>query len=247
MSADIFTAVFHIPPDEPWLGSARMRDLRLATAAGLADVVGLESGVLVLPAGFFRAATPDGCADLANSMLQISEESKTTVVFGADLCPDEEGPRPALSPTESWLFACSNGKPLLWPARPRSSFFDQRDRGGRCIRADGLSAGVLLGSEVFSGSLRKELIRAKPDLICVLTHFGPTLRWVSALDGVSSIAPVVLSGATTTGVVPAWSQAPPGWEREELGGSEQFSLLRYSPIEQAVAITPERLATARRS
>jgi hypothetical protein len=247
MSTDIFSAVFHIPPEEPWLGSARTRDLRMATAAGLADVVGLEGGLLVLPAGFFRAPTPEGCADLANSVLEVSSETQTTIVFGVDQCADELGPRPVEQLEESWLFACGLGKKLLWPARPRGTPFESLERGSRCVRADGLSAGVLLGSEVFSGSIRKELIRAKPDVVCILSHFGPTIRWVGALEGLSMIGPLILSGATTTGVVPAWSGAPPGWQREELGCGEQFSLLRYSRSAELASVEPARLAAARRS
>jgi hypothetical protein len=235
MKPEIFSVVFHVPPAENWLGAARTRDLRLATAAALAEVVGLEQGVMVLPAGFFRAPTPEGCADLAASLKEISELEKIAIVFGADQCQDEPRAPPTQAPSESWLYACSSGRPLLWPARPRSSLIDAGAIGSRCIRVGELTLGAVLGVEVFSPSVRRELIHAKPNVICVLTHFGPTARWHDALLGLSAIAPVIVSGATTTGVVPAWTAAPRGWEREELSTSDAFSVLRYAPVEERLA------------
>lgn len=248
---EVHAVIFHPPQTDNWLSSARHRDLRVSMAACVTDLVGIMDGggLVAFPAGFLRAPSEEARDELARTMLELSRRNDLAVVFGVDVGGDD-GWAPVTNPPESFVYACEAGRTRLWPARHAGA--SGRAQPGtvpaesRCIELAGMRVGVLLGSEVFNSTLRKELERKRPHLILELTHLGPTDRWSAALAGLNAIAPTVIVGESTTGEVPSWaSKAPEGWSRNDLGGTPTMTLNRYRPAHQAERFAAEDSGTAR--
>ncbi len=227
----VHSVMFHPPESESWLVSARHRDLRMTMAACMADIVGIMDGggLLAFAAGFLHASSADAAAALADQMLAISRDTRVGMVFGIDIGPEKEW-APLVGPPESLVFACDSGRRLLWPGkqlRPPATAPGPAEP--RTLSLCGFRAGIVIDGEVFNASLRTELERDRPDLLLVLTHLGPSLRWKPALQGLSATAPLVITGESSSGSDPAWCNAPPGWRREALGGTPSLTLYRYGP------------------
>ena len=246
-SRDVYTVVPYADPRRSWLSEARTRDRRLMTSSALADVITLTegAGTLAFPAGWLRAASGDGCDQLACTMLELSARSQLALVFGLDVGPPlAEDPFAAAlaGPSESYAFVCDGGRPLLWPARQvmGGEHALQAPSESRCVCVGGQRVGIVLASEVFNPAIRQDLARDRPDVILVLTYLGPTRRWKKALDALQAIAPTITIGESPTLELPAWTGAPSGWVRSDLGCGVDLTLSRYRV--QPAALQPDAMA-----
>jgi hypothetical protein len=186
-------------------------------------------GILAFAAGFLHANSADAAGALADQMLAISRDTKVAMLFGIDVGAEKDW-APLTEPPESLVFACEAGRRVLWPARQlRPAATAPGPAEPRCISLGGTRVGIVIGGEVFNGTLRRELEHARPEMTVLLTHMGPSLRWKSALQGLSGIAPLVITGESAAGCEPTWSSAPPGWEKQALGGTPSLTLYRYGP------------------
>lgn len=232
----VHVAVFHPPRDE---AAARATETRLDLAAAVADIVGMldPGGLVIFPAGFLRAPSEEVMGELAERMLELSGAATMSIAFGIDVA-EPHGWAPLDGAPDSFAFACDAGRPVLWPASCAGPSDDAT--GERCITLSGMRAGVVVGSEVFNASLRREVARGRPDVIALLTHVGPSARWAGALGELSAVGPVVMAGESLTGQVPTWLSAPAGWCRSSIGSSPHLTIERYQPTSAQAAIDQAR-------
>jgi hypothetical protein len=225
----LHTVLFHPPDEESWLCTARHRDLRTTMAACAADIVSIgdPGGLVALGAGFLQAATPEQAEHLANQMLGVSRKTGIGFIFGVDVGGDGSW-APIAGTPENWLFACDAGRPVVWPAkRIRTGSPADAPSESRVVDICGLRVGLVIDSEVFNAPLRRELGREKSDFILVATHLGPNARWASALEGLATVGPLVMTGETRGDPAPPWALAPHGWQSRFLGGTPSMTLVRY--------------------
>jgi hypothetical protein len=230
-SPQVYSVMFHPPESESWLVGARHRDLRLTMAACMADIVGLMDGggLLAFAAGFLQAPSVEAAGRLADQMLAISRDARVAMVFGVDIGPEREW-APLAGPPESLLFACDGGRRLWWPLRQAGRLATAPDPADpRVVSLCGFRVGVLMDAEVFNAALHRQLEHDRPAVLLVMTHLGPKPRWKPALQGLSASAPLVITGESSAGSEPVWCAAPPGWQREALGGTPSLTLYRYRP------------------
>ena len=230
---EIHTVTFCPPESESWLSAARHRDLRIDVASAIANVIGLldGGGLLVFPAGFLRAPSVEAADALAESMRKLSAASEVALIFGIEI-GGEEVWAPLSAPPVNHAFACAHGRPILWPAiQARRDSPAER----RVIEIGGLRLGLAIGAEVFNGALRKELERARPDGIVLLTHVGPNERWRIALDGLRAIAPLFIVGDSLEEGEPPWAAPPIGWLRSDGGTTPGVIIHRYQRPREASA------------
>lgn|GEM_PF-2594580 len=216
----IYTALLHPPQGDSWLEQARHHDARLGMATTAIGIVGLlEPGaLLVFPAGLLSAPSPEAGEATAEVLRKAAMEALIGVVFGIDVAKDGSW-GPLDGPPDSFLYACQVGSRLLWPSpvvrTSRHLGVTPGPVEPRLATISGRRVGIVAGAEIFQSTLRRQLAELSPELIVVPTHLGPTERWSGALQGLSNIAPVVVTGESrlpsAMAPPPLWSQAPDGW------------------------------------
>jgi hypothetical protein len=221
---EIHTVSFHPPPPgSPWLVSARHYDQRMKLLDRASEAV--EDGILVLPAGFLHTSSIEAADEAAHALVDRAENVGLSFVFGVDVGGDPADWAPLATQPDAWAFVCA-------PARSPWRVRQVRGRTGnatetRVIELDSARIAVLLGSEVFNATIRRELVRRRPDAIVVLTHRGPTDRWRTALGGLSAVAPTIIVGESPSGEEPQWAVAPAGWIAEPVSRAEELIVRRY--------------------
>jgi hypothetical protein len=215
-----------IGPNVGWLEGARARDARLSLVEAAAGIVGLldPGGIAVFPAGLLRAPSEDAAQQLAERLRRAAAENDVALVFGIDL----EDPRDdaiAGAPLVTLGFACDRARPLLWPARKIAPV---RRRGRppipdeeRVVALAGRRVGVVIGCEAFHPGLLRRVSRDAPELVVLMTHLGPTPRWRPALNRLSAIAPVVITGELSGALeLPATCAGGDGGNGDGNGGDD---------------------------
>lgn len=238
---ELHTGLLHVGAEET-LSSEAERALRLRITKSLSEIVGLSGRepLLALPAGLLRAETREGALSLADELLALSDQHELTLVFGIDIAAEEVW-APLAAPALSLLFACQRGCKLLWPADPLISGASLPE--GRRIHLRTHTVAVLLGTELFRPNLKRQLERAKPDALVVLTHRGPTPRWEKVLGTLRALAPLILTGAASGRSQPTWCLPPDGWSVAS-DRTMHVSLHRYSGLAGPFRSAAEGLAEA---
>lgn len=266
MSGAVYAALPRaIGPNVGWLAGARARDARLSLVEAAAGIVGLldPGGIAVFPAGLLRAPSEEAAEQLAERLRRAAAENDVALVFGIDL-EDERDDATVGAPLATLGFACDRARPLLWPARKLAPV-RRRERPpigeeARVVSLAGRRVGVVIGCEAFHSGVLKRVGEGAPELVVLMTHVGPTPRWRPALDRLSRIAPIVvtgeLSGAlelpapgggdggggddgrrgrgrSTAPPLPFWAAAPVGWTRARVGCHAELELHAYAPAAAA--------------
>ena len=234
----LYSVSCHAPGAHP-LGSARCLDQRMDLATAMLDAVADEGpGLVVFPAGFFRAATNAQRDLLAAGMRERAARSRLATLFGVDVAPEGGWKRFPAAP-ECFAYACDGARPLLWPSlRVLASKGGALPRGRR-INVDGRELGILIESELFSPRLRTQI--GAPELVLVLSHGGMTERWRPALAALDKRAPVLVVGQVRAAHAQLELLGPRGWRREVVGAGAESTLYRYrreSPAQSSAMDEP---------
>ena len=256
---NLYTATLHPPRGDSWLEQARHHDAKLGMATTAIGIVGLlEPGaVLVFPAGLMVSPSPEAGEATAELLRRAAMEALVGVIFGIDVARNGSW-GPLDGPPDSYLYACQAGTRLLWPSRvvrpsrhsaeaPPSTPVPIEPR---VATLGGHRLGIVAGAEVFQPALRRKLAASAPEVVVVPTHLGPTERWSGALQSLSAIAPVVVTGesrqSSATAPPPLWSLPPDGWSGAVVSRQPGMTLQVLRPArgrgalalaEQALAVT----------
>jgi hypothetical protein len=181
---------------------------RLDLVAELMTGIGSFDGdaVVVLPAGFVCARSLAGRDDWADGLAAASRSAGVSAVFGIDV---EGAARWGLERCpRSFAYACDRGRRLLWDAvaSERSTALSERT-----VALGGLRATVLFGRELFQARAPAAVEAARPDLVLVLGHAGPTKRWLPGFAAVDELAPTLVVHQALEVRRPVTLPAPRGW------------------------------------
>ena len=199
---------------------------RLDVAAELMATIGSFDGdaVIVLPAGFVSAPSTGFRDDWADGLASVSRSAGVGLVFGIDV---EEAERWGLTRCpRSFAYACHRGRRLLWDASPseRSSTL-----GERTVALGGLRATVLFGRELFGARAAPAVEAARPDLVLVLGHGGPTKRWLPGFAAIDELAPTLVVHQALELRRPVTLPAPRGWRPTVTKGAVRIVCYRREP------------------
>jgi hypothetical protein len=127
------------------------------------------------------------------------------VVFGIDV---EEARWGIERCPRSFAYASDRGRRLVWAAAPsaRASALAERN-----VTVGGLRAMLLFGRELFGGRAAAAVEAARPDLVLVLGHSGPTRKWLPPLAALDELAPTLVVHQALTVHRPVAVPAPRGW------------------------------------
>jgi hypothetical protein len=222
----IYTLTFHGDSKSP-LERVCEEDLRLATTANAIAVIAAvdEQAVIVLPAGFVHARTTAQRDRWASQLVELSREHGVALAFGIDIA-DEDAWEP-LSRPRSFAFACDRGRKLLWAVAPmsRASFSL-----GRAITLGQHRCFMIVNNEVFQPNARELVLKARPELLLVLTHGGPTKRWLQPLAALDRVAPVLLVHSRLPRRKIEWENAPRNWETATVTTDRFVTIYRHVPM-----------------
>ena len=161
---------------------------RLDVAAQLMATIanGDAEAVLALPAGFVVAPSTARRDVWAEALATTARNTGVGIVFGLDV---EEARWGLERCPRSFAYASDRGRRLLWGAPPtaRGSAL-----GGRTVTLGALRATVLFGRELFGGRAEAAVEAARPDLVIVLGHAGPTRKWLRPLAAIDELAPTLI-------------------------------------------------------
>jgi len=181
---------------------------RLDIVAELITGIGSFDGdaTMVLPAGFVSAPSIEHRDDWADALASVSRNAGVGLVFGIDVegverwglerCP------------RSFAYACDRGRRLLWDAVPSER---EKALAERTVTLGGLRATVLFGRELFGTRAPQVVEAARPDLVVVLGHGGPTKRWLPGFAAVDELAPTLVVHQALEVRRPVTLPAPRGW------------------------------------
>jgi hypothetical protein len=201
----VYTLTFREDEDEL---SVFGPDERLHLVADLMTGIGSFDGdaLLALPAGFVCAPSTALRDDWADGLASVSRAAGVALVFGIDV----EG-------TERWglercprsfAYACDRGRRLVWDAAPSER---ARALAGRTVALGGLRATLLFGRELFGARAAPAVEAARPDLVIVLGHGGPTKRWLPGFTALDELAPTLVVHRALEVRRPVSLPAPRGW------------------------------------
>ncbi len=201
----IYTLVFREDAGEPCqYGPAD----RLEAAAELMATIGAADGAaaVVLPAGYVVAPSTAQRDEWAGGLAEASRNAGVGTVFGIDVDDTERWgvercPR-------SFLYASDRGRRLLWGAAPtgRAAALDER-----MVALGAGSTTVLFGRELFGARATAVVEAARPDLVLVLGHSGPTNKWLPPLRALDQLAPTLVVHKALAVRRPVKVPAPRGW------------------------------------
>lgn len=188
---------------------------RLGVAAELmATIGGADSAaVLALPAGYVVAPTAARRDEWADGLLAASRDTGVGVVFGIDVEEERWGvdrcPR-------SFAYASACGQRLLWGAAPTAR---ATALGERTVTIGAMRATVLFGRELFGARSVAAVEAARPDVVIVLGHAGPTRKWLPPLAALDELAPTLVVHQALTVHRPVPTPPLRGWRRTATRGA----------------------------
>lgn len=188
---------------------------RLEIATGLMATMGAAgaAALLVLPAGFVVAPSAPRRDEWAEALAAAARDAGVAIVFGVDVADREQWgvercPR-------SFVYASDRGRRLLWCATPtaRAAPLVQRT-----VDVGGVRVTVLFGRELFAARAASAVEVARPELVVVLGHGGPTKRWLPSLLALDELAPTLVVHQALGVRRPLQRSAPRGWRPTATGG-----------------------------
>jgi len=184
-------------------------EVRLAVAAELMARIGAveADAVLALPAGFVQAESTAQRDEWAEGLLAASRDGGVGIVFGIDVT-DEESWGVERCP-RSFAFACGRGRRLLWAS---ASAPGEEVLAERIVTFGALRTVVLLGRELFQARPVGLVASARPELVLVLGHGGPTKKWLPRLAALDAVAPTLLVHQPLPLRRPVPTPPPRGWQ-----------------------------------
>jgi hypothetical protein len=181
---------------------------RLDVAAELMAAIGAgdPEALLVLPAGYVVAPTTARREEWAEGLAASSRSAGVAIVFGIDVADREkwgvEGcPR-------SFAYALDRGRRLLWGSTPTTRAAALAER---TVTIGAARVTVLFGRELFGARSASTAEAARPDLVLVLGHGGPTKKWLAPLIALDELAPTLVVHQALTVRRPVQVPAPRGW------------------------------------
>lgn len=201
-------------------------DERLDVVAELITGLGSfdEDATMLLPAGFVIASSTATRDDWADGLAAASRNAGVGLVFGIDV---EGAERWGLERCpRSFAYACDRGRRLLWDAPPS----ERADAlAARTVTLGGLRATVLFGRELFGARAPAVVEAARPDLVIVLGHGGPTKRWLPGFAAVDALAPTLVVHQALEVRRPVTLPAPRGWRPTVTRGAVRIVCYRREP------------------
>ena len=198
---------------------------RLDVAAQLMATIanGDTEGLLALPAGFVVAPSAARRDAWAEGLAAAARNTGVGIVFGIDV---EEARWGVERCPRSFAYACDRGRRLLWAAGAsgRASALAERS-----VTVGGLRALVLFGRELFGGRAAAAVETARPDLVLVLGHGGPTRKWLPPLAALDELAPTLVVHQALTVHRPVTLPAPRGWRPSATRGAIRIVQYRREP------------------
>ena len=181
---------------------------RLEVAAELMATIGAGDveAVVALPAGYVVAPSTSRRDEWAEGLAAASRSAGVGIVFGIDVA---EGERWGMERCpRSFAFASDRGRRLLWEVSPtgRAAALVERT-----VTFDALRATILFGRELLGARSASVVEAARPDLVLVLGHGGPTKKWVSPLMALDEVAPTLVVHQALPVRRPAKVPPPRGW------------------------------------
>ncbi|MCU1282563.1 MAG: hypothetical protein JWM53_6109 [bacterium] len=181
---------------------------RLEVAAELMAAIGAgdEQAVFALPAGYVVAPSTARRDEWADGVAEASRNAGVAIVLGMDVAEREvwgveRCPR-------SFVYAIDRGRRLLWGVAPTARATGLE---GRTVSLGTVRATVLLGRELFGARSAAVVEKARPDLVLVLGHGGPTKKWVPPLMALDELAPTFLVHQALAVRRPVKLPPPRGW------------------------------------
>ncbi len=162
---------------------------RLDIAAELMEAIGGGDAhaLVVLPAGYAVARSEAQRDEWAEAMVAASRTAGVAVVFGIDVAEHEkwgvEGcPR-------SFAYACDRGRRLFWGVSPLGRSASLVDR---TVTFEAARATIIFARELLTRQPLPVVAAARPDLVIVLGHAGPTKKWLEPFAAIDALAPTLV-------------------------------------------------------
>jgi hypothetical protein len=177
--------------------------VQLMTTIGDGDA----DAVVVLPAGYVTASSAAKRDEWAEALAASSRSAGVGVVYGIDVEESGEAWGMERCP-RSFAYACDRGRRLLWAASPtgRASLLDERT-----VTIGALRTTVLFARELFGARSTAAVETARPELVVVLGHGGPTKRWMEPLAALDELAPTLVVHQALPVCRPVAAPPPRGW------------------------------------
>jgi hypothetical protein len=203
---------------------------RLDAAAELMSTIGAgdAEAVVALPAGFAGAESLRQRDRWAEGLERVSRDAGVAVVCGIDV--DERGRWGLEGCPRSFAYAIDRGRRLLWDAAPTTRPATLRER---TIGLAGLRLTVLFGRELFGARTAPIVEAARPELVLVLGHGGPTQRWQAPLLALDELAPTLVVHQALEVRRPIQLPAPRGWRSTSSRGAIRVVCYRREPMAPA--------------
>ncbi|HEX9104742.1 MAG TPA: hypothetical protein VF997_21170, partial [Polyangia bacterium] len=122
----------------------------------------------------------------------------------------------------SFAFASDRGRRLLWGVAPAGRGATLHDR---TMTVGGQRATVLFARELFATRAAAAVESARPDLIVVLGHGGPTRKWLAPLAALDKLAPTLIAHQALTVHRPVTPPPPRGFRPTATRGP--IRIVRY--------------------
>ena len=166
---------------------------------------GDPGSLLALPAGYVAAPSAAQRDQWAQALVKASRNTGVGIVFGIDIEETRWGMERC---PRSFVYASDRGQPLLWGATPtgRAAVL-----GARTVTLGALRATVLFGRELFGSRAVPAVEAARPELVIVLGHAGPTKKWLAPLAALDELAPTLVVHQALTVHRPVSPPGPRGW------------------------------------
>lgn len=199
------SAVYTLTIDE---AVAAAPEERLTVVAEVAARIGAaeDDALLVLPAGVAQATTKKERDVWADALLATSHAAGISMAFGLDVVDGEKWGMQGCP--RSFLYACDRGRSLLWGAH---AAFGHNPWVSRAVTFASWRTVMLLGREVFQSGARRFVDEKRPDLVLVLGHSRPTMRWLPALKALDAFAPTLMVHRSLKVRRPVWTGPPRGF------------------------------------
>ncbi|MGZ3440982.1 MAG: hypothetical protein ACXVDD_15770 [Polyangia bacterium] len=191
---------------------------------------GDPEAVLALPAGFVVAPSTARRDEWAEGLARASGNAGVALVLGVDVADREQWgvercPR-------SFAYAIDRGRRLLWGVAPTTRAAALAER---TVTLGAIRATLLFGRELFATRATTVVEAARPDLVLVLGHGGPTRKWVPPLTALDELAATLVVHQALTVRRPVRLPAPRGWRSTAARGAIRVVCYRREAMAPARA------------
>jgi hypothetical protein len=100
---------------------------------------------------------------------------------------------------------------------------------GRAIALGPHRCFVLVDNEVFQANARDLVQKARPEVLLILTHGGPTPRWLQPLSALNRAAPTLLAHNRLPRRSAAWENTLRGWNTTRITSDRIVTIDRHVP------------------